>query len=129
MRVPLPAAGRRFMGVVYFVTPIIGGYYVMQWAIAKSHASIGVHGEFLPTTKHNKDENEVGQPQTSRSTLGVPLAAAPDAATQRRNQKKLDRFLQQQFKKAGVATVPSSKKGSTPRSSSKESVVVATEEA
>lgn len=117
------------MGVVYFVTPIIGGYYVMQWAIAKSHASIGVHGEFLPTTKHNKDENEVGQPQTSRSTLGVPLAAAPDAATQRRNQKKLDRFLQQQFKKAGVATVPSSKKGSTPRSSSKESVVVATEEA
>jgi hypothetical protein len=31
-RIPLPKWGMYGMGVVYFVAPIVGGYYVMQWA-------------------------------------------------------------------------------------------------
>ncbi|TDH66731.1 hypothetical protein CCR75_003370 [Bremia lactucae] len=31
-RIPLSKNKKRFMGLVYFTTPIIGGYYVMKWA-------------------------------------------------------------------------------------------------
>ncbi|KAF4039746.1 hypothetical protein GN244_ATG08135 [Phytophthora infestans] len=31
-RIPLSKNGQRVMGLVYFTTPIIGGYYVMKWA-------------------------------------------------------------------------------------------------
>ncbi|KAF4318209.1 hypothetical protein G195_008570 [Phytophthora kernoviae 00238/432] len=31
-RIPLSKNGQRVMGLVYFTTPIVGGYYVMKWA-------------------------------------------------------------------------------------------------
>ncbi|KAG7398884.1 hypothetical protein PHYBOEH_010208 [Phytophthora boehmeriae] len=31
-KIPLSKNGQRVMGVVYFTTPVIGGYYVMKWA-------------------------------------------------------------------------------------------------
>ena len=98
MRYPLPTWGRRFMGFVYFTIPIVGGYYVMQWAISKAHDSIGPNGEFLP----NKD-TPVGTIQDKTAAenkppaYGVPLASS-DAETQRRNKAKLERYLRQQFK-------------------------------
>jgi hypothetical protein len=48
-RYPLPPAGRAFMGFVYFSMPVIGGYYVMQWAISKSHEEIGENGTYVCT--------------------------------------------------------------------------------
>lgn len=101
MRIPLPPWGRRFMGFVYFTIPIVGGYYVMQWAIGKAHKSIGPNGEFLP----NKDVPIGSSSSSSDSstrhppvpTLGVPLASS-DAETQQKNKIKLERFLRQQFK-------------------------------
>jgi hypothetical protein len=35
------------MGCFYFSIPLVGGHYVMQWAISKSHESIGEQGEKL----------------------------------------------------------------------------------
>ena len=48
-RYPLPKYGQYFMGFVYFSIPVISGWYVMQWAISKSHQSIGYYGENLPS--------------------------------------------------------------------------------
>jgi hypothetical protein len=48
-RYPLPKYGQYFMGFVYFSIPVISGWYIMQWAISKSHQSIGYYGENLPT--------------------------------------------------------------------------------
>ena len=36
-----------YMQLVYPVPVVVGGYYVMQWAIGKSHDSIGAAGEKL----------------------------------------------------------------------------------
>ena len=41
----VPAA--TYMQFVYPVPVVVGGYYVMQWAIGRSHASIGPRGERL----------------------------------------------------------------------------------
>ena len=97
MRVPLPKWGQRVMGFVYFCTPIIGGYYVMQWAIGRAHQSIGPNGEYLP----NKQE-PVGSSTTSTAatpSYGVPLASS-DEETQRRNKEKLQRYLRQKLKQS-----------------------------
>jgi predicted secreted protein len=46
-RIPLPKYGQIIMGCVYFTIPVVGGWYVMQWAISKSVDSIGPRGEKL----------------------------------------------------------------------------------
>ena len=46
-RIPLSPAGQKFMGFVYFTIPVIGGYYIMQWAQNKSIENIGAKGEKL----------------------------------------------------------------------------------
>ena len=46
-RIPLPPAGQKLMGFVYFSIPIIGGYYIMQWAVSHSAMNIGARGERL----------------------------------------------------------------------------------
>ena len=43
-RYPLPPWGRVIMGGAYFTIPIVGGWYIMQWAISKAHNSIGERG-------------------------------------------------------------------------------------
>ncbi|CAM9679589.1 unnamed protein product, partial [Heterosigma akashiwo] len=32
-RLPLSPAGQKAMGLIYFTIPVVGGYYIMQWAI------------------------------------------------------------------------------------------------
>lgn len=97
MRVPLPKWGQRVMGAIYFCIPIIGGYYVMQWAIGRSHASIGPNGEWLPKKETETKDDDRHQRQQQLPTYGVPLASS-DPETQRKNKEKLQRFLRQQFK-------------------------------
>jgi len=46
-RIPLPPAGQKIMGFVYFSIPVIGGYHIMQWAISQSAANLGAQGEKL----------------------------------------------------------------------------------
>lgn len=100
-RYPLPKWGRTVMGGVYFVLPVIGGYYVMQWAISKSHASIGEHGERLPVKQvqglgqHRVDEDGTVKIGAGGWGGGVRLADS-DEETQRRNQKKLRQFMRKQ---------------------------------
>ena len=49
-RIPLSPAGQRVMGLVYFATPVIGGYFIKPQAIAQSHKNIGARGEKLATS-------------------------------------------------------------------------------
>ncbi len=46
-RYPLPKWGQYAMGCVYFTIPVVGGWYVMQWAISKSVEEIGERGELV----------------------------------------------------------------------------------
>ena len=100
-RYPLPPWGRAVMGCLYFSLPVIGGWHVMQWAIGKSHASIGRNGEHLPVVG-NPDSNHGQQQQQLVGAGGwgggVHLTAS-DEETQKRNRKMLQRFLRQQQKK------------------------------
>lgn len=101
MRIPLPRWGQRVMALVYFSTPILGGYAVMQWAIGKSHASIGPNGEFLPNRNQPIGQppppRELQQKQQQVPVYGVALASSNEES-QRKNKEKLQRFLRQQFK-------------------------------
>ena len=96
-RYPLPKWGQKAMGFVYFTIPVVGGWYVMQWAISKSHASIGEYGEKLPV----KEIQGIGDKRLGAGgdfktiTTGVKLAVS-DEETQRKNRNKLDRFLKRQ---------------------------------
>ena len=102
MRVPLPKWGQRCMGFIYFLTPIVGGYYVMQWAIGKAHQSIGPQGEYLPASVK---ESTASTPQPK---YGVHLATS-DEATRQRNRKKLERFLKKQLQSSSSNTTTTTK--------------------
>lgn len=104
-RYPLPKWGRVVMGFVYFTIPVIGGYQVMQWAISKSHASIGKHGEFL----EKKDIEGIGNYRVKEDGTkeqvgaggvggGVRLAVS-DNKTQEQNRQMLEAFFRQQRRK------------------------------
>lgn len=115
-RVPLPPAGIAFMGLVYFSIPVVGGWYVMQWAISKSHQSIGERGEYLPVQTavlggitgdkiQRVVQNENGESQVVEKRIGaggwgggVHLAVS-DEETQKRNRQMLGKFLKQQRRK------------------------------
>ena len=43
----LGVPAHQYMQVVYPIPVIVGGYYIMQWAIGRSHESIGESGEKL----------------------------------------------------------------------------------
>lgn len=55
-RIPLSLRGQMIMSVVYFITPVIGGYYIMQWAFKQAEINIGVNGEKLRNIDYSKDE-------------------------------------------------------------------------
>ena len=118
-RYPLPRWGRVVMGCIYFSLPVIGGWYVMQWAIGKSHASIGIDGEYLPVktvqglgdkavVRHRRRRAAEEEPEEGPEVMthvgaggwggGVRLAVS-DEETQKRNHKMLQRFLRQQKKR------------------------------
>jgi hypothetical protein len=54
-RIPLSPRGQMMMKWVYFITPVIGGYYLMQWAFRQADKNIGVNGEKLRNIDHSKD--------------------------------------------------------------------------
>jgi hypothetical protein len=60
-RIPLSPAGQKFMGFVYFTIPIIGGYYVMQWAQSKSIENIGSKGEKLELSLEAQRNKEISK--------------------------------------------------------------------
>jgi hypothetical protein len=120
MRYPLPKYGQYIMGLVYFTIPVIGGWYIMQWAISKSHESIGYNGERLPiktiqgignqrpvtrtTTVNDTTISNTNDPQVVVSSVqyeklgaggwggGVHLVVS-DEEEQKRNRKKLRKLL------------------------------------
>ena len=55
-RIPLPKWGQRVMGFVYFTIPVIGGYYVMQYAIGQSEVNIGARGEKVQRRDEGKKQ-------------------------------------------------------------------------
>ena len=112
-RYPLPKYGQYMMGLVYFSIPVISGWYIMQWAISKSHQSIGYYGENLPKNKSAQgvgDQRPVARTITDPTTNetktvveyqkvgaggwggGVHLVVS-DEEEQKRNRKKLRKLL------------------------------------
>ena len=94
-----------FMGCVYFSIPVVGGWYVMQWAIGKAHDSIGEKGEKLKI----KDVQGIGNqiPMSSSDDgndkarwiigaggvgMGVKLAVS-DEHDQQNSKKMLEKML------------------------------------
>ena len=57
------------MQLVYPWPVIIGGYYVMQWAIGRSHASIGDRGEKLRDSGYAPSAGEDAQKAALQRTL------------------------------------------------------------
>lgn len=93
------------MGLIYMTIPIVGGYYVMQWAIAKSHASIGERGERLPVkTVQGLGNRRIDHDGTARIVGagglggGVRLSVSTEEE-QRRNRRKLEKYLKKVLKK------------------------------
>lgn len=108
-RYPLPKWGRVVMGGVYFTIPVVGGYYVMQWAISISHETIGEHGELLDEKKiqgiGDKRINtttgtmeKVGGGGAGGWGGGVKLAVS-DEKTQMQNKAMLEAFFREQQKR------------------------------
>mmetsp|Transcript_24076 Transcript_24076/g.75795 ORF Transcript_24076/g.75795 Transcript_24076/m.75795 type:complete len:117 (-) Transcript_24076:330-680(-) len=60
-RLPLSPAGQRFMGFVYFCIPVVGGYYLMQWALEKSEENIGKNGAKLRQLRGGAAEEQERQ--------------------------------------------------------------------
>jgi len=44
-RIPLSKNGIRIMKVVYFTTPIVAGYYVMQWAQTQAQKNLAIDND------------------------------------------------------------------------------------
>jgi hypothetical protein len=102
-RYPLPPWGQKVMACVYFSIPVLGGYYLTQWAISKSHKSIGPNGELLSNKKiegiGDKRVLDNGELQDIKDILvGVKLVNS-DETTQEINKKNLELFLKQERKK------------------------------
>jgi len=103
-RVPLPRWGQYMMGCVYFSIPVIGGYQVMQWAISKSHESIGPRGEKLKIKEVHGigDETKIHGETTKVGAgglgMGVKLSVS-DAKDQERSKNMLKKFLKKHRKK------------------------------
>lgn len=99
-RVPLPKWGQFAMGCLYFTIPVVGGWNVMQWAISRSHQSIGPKGELLEI----KEVQGIGQTATVGGEskiigaggvgMGVKLATS-DKDDQERSKKMLANILKQ----------------------------------
>lgn len=94
-RYPLPRWGRVVMGFVYFCTPVIGGWYLVQWSISKSHEIIGKDGEKLAGRKLVGSGNERGDGRKvgAGGWGGGTALVSSDEETQRKNLKKLKKFL------------------------------------
>lgn len=104
-RYPLPKWGQVVMAGVYFTIPVVGGYHVMQWAIGKSHETIGEHGELLNVKsiqgigdKRIAQDGTIEQVGAGGLGGGVKLAVSDDK-TQQQNKAMLDAFFREQRKR------------------------------
>ena len=104
-RYPLPRWGRVVMGCIYFSIPVVGGYQVMQWAIRRSHQTIGEHGEFLEEKRiQGIGDKRILQDGTQEKVGaggvggGVRLAVS-DEKTQQQNKAMLEAFFREQRRK------------------------------
>ena len=101
MRYPLPPAGQKLMGLVYFSIPVMAGYFIMNWTMERAQKSIGAQGEKLPPqpkTAGNTIVTESGEVQKVGAGGwggGVRLMAS-DEETQKKNQEKIRKFLRRQ---------------------------------
>jgi len=92
------------MGCFYFSVPVVGGWYVTQWAVGKSHEYIGEHGEKLETKEiqgfgdKRIVNGEVQKVGAGGFGGGVRLAVS-DPETQERNRKMLMAYFKKQRKK------------------------------
>lgn len=94
------------MGCVYFSIPVVGGYAVMQWAISKSHESIGERGELLRIKEVQglgdrapvDSEEELTKIGAGGKFGGVKLAVSDDK-TQQQNKLMLEAFFREQRKR------------------------------
>jgi hypothetical protein len=93
------------MGCFYFSIPLVGGHYVMQWAISKSHESIGEQGEKLQVkdlqgfgNKRLDEDGTLKQVGAGGWGAGVKLAVS-DGETQKRNGEMLDKYFKKQRRK------------------------------
>ena len=50
-RIPLPPMGQKVMMLIYSSIPVIGGYYIMQWAQERAVVNLGKHGENMRNTE------------------------------------------------------------------------------
>jgi hypothetical protein len=103
-RMPLPKWGQFAMGCFYFSVPVVGGWYVMQWAIGKAHKSIGPKGEYLQvkevqgicqTAIINGETKRIG---AGGLGMGVKLAIS-DKDDQERSKKMLAKMLKENKKR------------------------------
>ncbi len=111
IQVPLPRWGQMVMGCIYFSVPVVGGWYVMQWAIGKAHDSIGEKGEKLEvkeiqglgnqrivTTSSSEDgEVKVQRIGVGAGGLGMGVKLAMSDDQDQQNSKKM---LEKMLKKA-----------------------------
>jgi hypothetical protein len=96
------------MGGVYFTIPVVGGYWVMQWAISKSHETIGKRGELLDENlkivglagdkRINPRSGTAERVGAGGLGGGVKLAVS-DEKTQRQNRAMLEAFFREQRKR------------------------------
>lgn len=103
-RVPLPKWGQNVMGCIYFSIPVVGGWHVMQWAIGKSHDSIGPKGEKLRIKEvegigdQTTIEGETKKVGAGGIGMGVRLAVS-DKDDQQRSKKMLNKVLKEARKR------------------------------
>ncbi len=97
-KVPLPKWGQFAMGCFYFSVPVVGGWYVMQWAIEKSHKSIGPKGELLEVKEVQgiggiaQFDGKTTKIGAGGLGMGVKLAVS-DKEDQERSKKMLAKVL------------------------------------
>ncbi|KAL3756956.1 hypothetical protein ACHAWU_007335 [Discostella pseudostelligera] len=103
-RYPLPRWGQFAMGCFYFSVPVVGGWYVMQWAISKSVDEIGERGEKLQNKQVQGFGNKTvidGREETigAGGKFGGVHLAMSDASTQDRNRAMLEALFRKERKR------------------------------
>ncbi|KAL7536865.1 hypothetical protein ACHAXR_007443 [Thalassiosira sp. AJA248-18] len=103
-RYPLPKWGQYAMGCFYFTIPVVGGWYVMQWAISKSVDEIGERGEKLQHKQLQGCGNKSiidGREETigAGGKFGGVHLAMSDSSTQDKNRAMLEAMFRKERKR------------------------------
>ncbi|KAL3767869.1 hypothetical protein ACHAWO_013688 [Cyclotella atomus] len=103
-RYPLPKWGQYAMGCFYASIPLVGGWYIMQWAISKSVEEIGERGEKLRHKELQGYGNKTiidGKEQTvgAGGRFGGVHLAMSDQKTQENNMAMLKAMFEREKKR------------------------------